>query len=170
MSKSAESGFTLIELVMVLVVIGILSVTAAGMFASRGDFASTLVKDQLLDKLRLTQQISLARQTGNLSLVIDESAGQWRLRVLDSAAADSILLSQTMDQNGTSIHTSNSNFSASCASLPSVAGASPLTLNFDRRGNLNPASANRRICVTGGNTYELCVSSAGYAYEGSCVP
>src|SRR5690606_15020416 len=127
---------TLIELIMVLVVIGILSVTAAGMFASRGDFASALVKDQLLDKLRLTQQVSLARQAGDLRLVIDANAGQWRMRVLDTAATDPTILSQDMDQNGTGIHASNSDFTASCASLPPVTGASPLTLNFDRRGNL----------------------------------
>lgn len=161
MAPKGSLGFTLIELVMVILILGILSVGAMGLFATREDFASALVKDQLLANLRLAQQLVLARQAeGDLTLEIRPEGDSWQLRFLQNGAA--AVAARTIDREGTDIYSSITEFGAPCASLTPA----PVTLTFDRRGD---TSQNRRICVTGEITYEICVSAAGHAYEGACI-
>lgn len=54
-SKQKIQGFTLIELVIVIIVLGVLAATAVPKFSSRSGFEDYTVRDQLIARLRLVQ-------------------------------------------------------------------------------------------------------------------
>jgi MSHA pilin protein MshC len=55
-------GFTLVELIMVLIVVGILSVYVAPRFANQGSFNTRSIADQYQSILRYAQKIAIAQQ------------------------------------------------------------------------------------------------------------
>ncbi|NQZ07110.1 MAG: prepilin-type N-terminal cleavage/methylation domain-containing protein, partial [Algicola sp.] len=52
---SKQNGFTLIELIVVIIVIGILAVSVAPKLLTKSQFSSVAVRDQLISELRLAQ-------------------------------------------------------------------------------------------------------------------
>ena len=79
--KSApnESGFTLVELVTVLILIGVLSALGVGLFASRSAFSPLLATQQLASATLLAQQAALAGNpaTRSQSSAIQMFSGLW---------------------------------------------------------------------------------------------
>jgi len=53
--KRVNQGFTLIELVVVIIVLGVLAVVAVPKFVNRASFEDYTVRDQLIARLRLVQ-------------------------------------------------------------------------------------------------------------------
>jgi MSHA pilin protein MshC len=53
--QATQKGFTLIELVIVIIVLGVLAATAVPKFSSRSGFEDYTVRDQLISRLRLVQ-------------------------------------------------------------------------------------------------------------------
>jgi prepilin-type N-terminal cleavage/methylation domain-containing protein len=62
-SPFAAAGFTLVELVAVIVLIGILSVFVAPRFSSTGSFAEKTVRDRMVAIARYAQQRAMTDQT-----------------------------------------------------------------------------------------------------------
>lgn len=62
-----SSGFTLVELVMVIILIGVLSVLGVGLFANRSAFSPLLATQQLESAVLLAQQAGLAGNSGRSS-------------------------------------------------------------------------------------------------------
>ena len=58
-----ESGFTLVELVMVIILIGVLSALGVGLFARSSAFSPLLAAQQLESATLLAQQAALAGNT-----------------------------------------------------------------------------------------------------------
>ena len=77
-----ESGFTVVELIAVLLLLGILAATAMSRLVGSNAYAPALVSEQLIALGRLAQQTALSRQDAAVSLDIDQNAGDWRIRVL----------------------------------------------------------------------------------------
>lgn len=61
-SVRAEQGFTLIELIVVMIIIGILAVIVAPRFANRGDFDARGFFDGTLSVLRYAQKTAVAQR------------------------------------------------------------------------------------------------------------
>ncbi|MEE8057811.1 MAG: type II secretion system protein [Pseudomonadales bacterium] len=69
-----QGGFTLIELVTVMILLGILTAVVAPRFASRDGFAEYAVRDQIISAYRLAQQRAMYDHSGNCyQLFIDAS-------------------------------------------------------------------------------------------------
>ena len=75
-------GFTVVELVAVLLLMGILAATAMSRMVGSNAYAPALVSQQLIALGRLAQQTALSRQDASVSLDVDQNAGDWRFRVL----------------------------------------------------------------------------------------
>lgn len=149
MGRRSENGFTLIELVMVIVLIGILSALGIGLFASRSAFSPLLATQQLASATLLAQQAALA---GN-------SAGTLRLE----QTADSFIFT-------VGAGTSNARTFSLERSGTSLSGVSlPLTLAFNPMGEVIGGS-NTNLTFSGDSTYQTCISSLGAVYSGSCQP
>jgi MSHA pilin protein MshC len=57
-----QKGFTLVELVTVLVIVGVLAVAAIPRFLARNDFDSRAFHDQVISTLRFAQKIAISQR------------------------------------------------------------------------------------------------------------
>ena len=63
-----QQGFTLVELIMVIVIIGIISATAAARFSGRSEFDAQLTRDQAISVIRQIQISSMQGQRAPLNV------------------------------------------------------------------------------------------------------
>ena len=64
MYRSTLHGFTLVEIIVVILLVGILSITIAPRFLNTNVFAERAAADELLSTLRYTQQLAMNRGGG----------------------------------------------------------------------------------------------------------
>ncbi|MHA7926911.1 MAG: pilus assembly FimT family protein [Marinobacter sp.] len=158
MSAPKASGFTLVELVMVIILIGVLSALGIGLFAGRSAFSPLLFTQQMSSATLLAQQAALAGQP-NVSIRIESSAGNepvFKAQFDPDGSGPNpptIIQEFTLPAGGVSV-TVNGN-------------AAPQSIDFDKLGR--PVDrTNRNIDISGESTFNLCLSSLGAAYEGAC--
>ncbi len=156
--RSFTRGHTLIELTIVLVILGLLSIGARAVMANRADFSGSLVKDQLIASVRLAQLNALSKTISNgVSHTLSTAGNELVFNVTHASNVSS----RRVNSEGTSVTWSTGSLTGSCAG---VTGSLPHTLSFDSAGD----TTQTRYCVTGVRTYAVCVSSLGFAYEGDC--
>ena len=68
-----SSGFTLIELVTILILIGILAVTVVPRFFTKDSFAARAVQTQVIGKLRLLQLQAMNQRSGCRRFIVTSS-------------------------------------------------------------------------------------------------
>ncbi|MEH6448590.1 MAG: GspH/FimT family pseudopilin [Oleispira sp.] len=158
-----QQGFTLIELITVIILLGILSAFAISRFPSTQSYSTTIIKNQFIASTRLAQQTSLSRSSpiGNVTLNVSVIGGEWSLVVSGAGGASYTAL---VDR-GSEQFRFGTNLTAACSALT----AAPLMISFDGDGNRIPKQ-NLRVCIDSDIDYELCISPSGYAYEGTCLP
>lgn len=151
----SSAGFTLVELVMTIVLIGILSAVGVGLFASRSAFSPLLVTQQLASATLLAQQAALA---GNVS--------------------STVTIEQTSDT--LTFRAAGAEFSLprSGATLAYRAAGNPFTdvpaggldIGFSPMGRVAApvARTNMDFRITGESTFNLCLSSLGAVFGGAC--
>lgn len=168
----STKGFTLIELIVVIILLSILGAVGIGLFSAPSQYAVKLSADQWLSQFRLSQRISFLRQSASdpIRLTINQSANRWDMLVSQGATD---LDQFEIDYDSVSVRYSQTDFSSSCSALPVM--TFPMNFYFDGYGNAVNASRtqlsnNQRVCLTANSTAELCISPSGYAYEGSCLP
>ncbi len=144
-----SSGFTLVELVMVIILIGVVSVLGVGLFASRSAFSPLLATQQLAAATLLAQQAALAGNPGG-SLRVEQAAGEFRFVVGAGTPAARIF---ELPREGTSL---------------SVGGALPLTINFAPDG-APQSGADTEFVFGGQSSFSTCLSSLGAVYRGPCL-
>lgn len=159
-----QQGFTLIELITVIILLGILSAFAISRFPSTQSYSTHIITHQLIASVRLAQQTALARSSVDASnhsiITISGSADFWNLVVSDGTP----IYSAQVDRGSEQVRF-GTNLSAVCSSLT----AAPLSITFDGDGNRLPAQS-LRVCIDSVTDVELCISPSGYIYEGSCIP
>lgn len=150
MNAPRSSGFTLVELVMVIILIGVLSALGIGLFAGRSAFSPLLATQQLASATLLAQQAALAGNAAD-TLTIEQGGSNFRFTV-GSGTPDPRVFE--LPREGTSL---------------SVAGGLPLTIGFNSKGAPD-SGANLSLTFSGDSTFETCLSSLGAVYRGSCQP
>ena len=139
--KKIVQGFTLVELVAVMVLVGILSVALFSRMGSTGNAAIQSGRDDLIAALFFAQQQAMMRS--NISLVV---------------TANSISVNDT----NTPIKVSNAYYPLG---MPVGVTLSPVTLNYDKLGRTTATT----ITLTGsgnssGASASVRVEASGYAY------
>jgi MSHA pilin protein MshC len=177
------NGFTIVEIVIVLVIVSILAATVFTRFLDNDTFNSIIVRDQIISMARIAQQASLGR--ADVSLTITPTAPD--SVTIDVSEVGGSIQSVVLDLSGVSlrgdINTLVSNQTPSCAAsggINPIAALTPMTINFDELGDLAASGVTGatgaitsalRICLNNDanvNTDSVCVSPAGFAYAGSC--
>ena len=162
--KEYQQGFTLIELITVIILLGILSAFAISRFPSSQSYSTHIITHQLIASVRLAQQTALARSSidvlDHTVFTITGTASFWNLVVSDRNP----IYSAQVDRGSEQVRF-GTNLSAACSSLT----AAPLSITFDGAGNRLPAQS-LRVCIDSVTDVELCISPSGYIYEGSCIP
>ena len=144
---SVSTGFTLVELVITLVLIGILSSVGIGLFANRSAFSPLLANQQLASAVRLAQQGALAGNAAD-EVAVAQVGDQFRFTVGPGTAAERTF---SLPRESTSL------------------SATP-TITFQPDGTL-ASGVNTELTFSGsGSSYTTCISSLGAVYQGSCQP
>lgn len=144
-----QSGFTLVELVMVIILIGVLSVLGVGLFTSRSAFSPLLATQQLAAATLLAQQAALAGNAGG-SLRVEQAGDDFRFVV---GAGTPVTRTFELPREGTSL---------------SVGGGLPLIINFNRKG-APTNGADTLFVFSGQSSFSTCLSSLGAVYRGACL-
>lgn len=144
----SSSGFTLVELAMVIILIGVLSALGIGLFASRSAFSPLLATQQLASATLLAQQAALAGNPAN-TLTIEQGADDFRF-IVGAGSGNPRVFEIAREDTGLS-----------------VSGGLPLTLTFDAKG-APTTGANLQFSFSGDSTFQTCLSSLGAVYAGSC--
>lgn len=155
-TASRSSGFTLVELVVVIILIGVLSALGISLFASRSAFSPLLATQQLASATLLAQQAALAGNSSN-SVIIRQLPNAFEFE------AGGSLFSIRSEGAGMAYQSEGqSGYSA----IPS----SGFFIGFDSLGRVaSPAPRqSTEFRITGDSTFFLCLSSLGAVYQGRC--
>lgn len=156
-------GFTLVELVITLVLIGILSAVGIGLLANPASYSATLGRDQFVSSALLAHKQALANTSETMALSVAETGDQWCFRVStasDAGCSPGQTGARTADREG------------------AVLKGNPGTFYFQGRRRVDSdgdpippgSSAQLRFVSSGsGGTHRACVSASGFAYAGDCV-
>jgi MSHA pilin protein MshC len=145
-----QAGFTLVELVIVMLLMGVLAALGMSRFADREPFAAQAVADQLTSGLRVTQAMAVAQRRvlyvaiastpPVLSVCLDAACTQ----PLPTPAGDALWLSDT-----TGLHlNAAASFSFGSDGVPSLASSLALQVLADSGG-----AVSQTITVEAGSGY-----------------
>ena len=138
---NSERGFSLIELITVMILLGILSVVLFSRLGSTNTAVVQGSRDDLIAAFSLAQQTAMMRP--DITLVI---------------TASSISVNENGNPITGSVYPLTMPSGVSLASTPSLPGG---TFNFDKLGRTTAAT----ITVTGASaSAQVSVESSGYAY------
>ena len=122
-SQCNNHGFTLIELITVLIIASVLAVVGMSRFVSNQSFKEAQVQQELLSALRYAQKIAIASQC---PVKINLTPNSYRL-TYGSPCSGSVKKPATQN-------------SYSVTSLPATISSSSGTFSFNASGNISPAS------------------------------
>lgn len=149
-----QQGFTLIELVIVLVILGILSAVGISLFASSASYSTLLARDQFIASALLAQKRALANtdRSNSVTLTVQQTTSQWQFRIQQGSNQYTV---RTADRKNAQLL------------INGTAASATQTYIFDRRGR---TGSNVQLSFTGNNTRQACLASTGFAYTGVCEP
>ena len=155
-ATNKQHGFTLIELVMVIVLIGLLSYGGVSLFTARSEYSTFVAKDLLISQALLAQQIALGSSgtVNPVSLAIANTGDAWRFSVQKVGAINPDPVLVESDDNILQID-----------GVTIGSGASQ-TFTWTNGAILSDGN-NHVIRFAGENAFSVCLSSQGYAYEGN---
>lgn len=153
-----QTGFTLIELVMVIVLLGILSYGASGLFASKSSYAEFVAKEQFIAQSLLAQQMAfgMSATPNPVSLQIQRSASGATSFILLKVGQPA--LTETLDESLNSPLVDGS----------ALANGSNVTFTWNSQGELAD-NINHSVSFVGDRSYRVCLSASGYVYESSAA-
>lgn len=157
-------GFTLVELVLVLVLVGALSAAGLSLFARTSDYTARTARDVLLNIGLLAQQRALgtvgSANDNQVTLKVVQTADEWQFtvsqKITDNASATTTAYdTQTVERAGATLSINNS----------TLANGATYTLTLSAKARL----ANRVLFTfTGNNTTHVCFSTTGFPYPLAC--
>lgn len=177
---NTQYGFTLIELIAVVVLLGIISVNVAPRFTGNNSAEVLVLKDQLVSAIRFTQQKAMFDNQRCYRLAL--KANSFAIQVSSDSGGSSFadLSANSFAEAGISTSQAQTYYSDANPAI-TVAGVvtpAPVYIWFDHLGNsvqgaLNncrPSSLQGTIAVTlnGEFNRSINVCSTGYATENNC--
>ncbi|WP_440885145.1 type II secretion system protein [Vibrio campbellii] len=157
--RSSTLGFTLMELILVIVLLSILSLYAASRFMGKGSVSAFALQEQAISVIR---QVQVNRMQSNTSTTDTNFQLEVSSSCIGSVAACS-LSGNEKDARSDLVEDSATTFSLTGATSP---------ISFDLLGNpLSVASDGVSILIRDVNGQSQCrvlINSQGYVSEGSC--
>ena len=159
-TKSA--GFTLLELIIVIVLVGIISVTAASRYFGANSISAPVYRDQLISSLRLSQMRAMqSRDVCHRWLLAGDQAGQVDIG-MPTCTSNSFPVGGNTDQTAVVAEDILAiSFSLSINGSPTLL---PHSLDFDSLGRINQCREGCRITIQGSDPLSICIEKEGYIH------
>ncbi|OCH16726.1 MULTISPECIES: Tfp pilus assembly protein FimT/FimU [unclassified Aliivibrio] len=173
MNRNHIHGFSLIELISVIVLISIVSLSASSYFSGINSVSAQALQTELLHSLRLTQIRAMNR------------SGYCNRWLIDEYRAQQISLEQRIENCETSFPNQQTNnayldnqdisyvaslakhdvyFSLQVNSTP-ITLISPYALDFDPMGRIKQCNKSGcKIVIHGASNQEICIETEGYIH------
>ncbi|UGA54526.1 prepilin-type N-terminal cleavage/methylation domain-containing protein [Vibrio sp. VB16] len=147
-TSDSHNGFTLVELVVVILLLSILSVYAASRYIGVSSFSPYAAQEQAISIIR---QIQLGRMQSNID-ASDSLSSEYRLSITSDCLGSLASCSSTDDTRSNNLV------------LPEEVTFDPaMTVDFDLLGE--PTPSNVRINIKSPTeAVGVCISSVGYVY------
>ncbi|MGO1296877.1 MAG: prepilin-type N-terminal cleavage/methylation domain-containing protein [Vibrio sp.] len=156
-----SQGFTLIELIVVIVLISIVSVYAASRYAGKDNFSALTMQEQVIAVIR---QVQLQRMQSNLAS-LDDNADY--VLSLQAHCIGSVVACERASQVGGDNGQSNAVFTQSVTfmALPNLT-----QIHFNLLGSpIDAAQQGVTITITAAqSSAQVCINSQGYVHRGGC--
>lgn len=153
-----RSGFTLVELIVVIILIGIVSSYAASRYVGVGSFSTYAAQEQAISIIRQLQVYRMQSNVSSANTSFQLTASDGCIGSTEGCAAtkppkDNSDRGDVMRIDGVTVTSTTS------------------PIDFDLLGNpLNAASAGVSINLTNGSeTTSVCINSQGYVRRGTCL-
>ncbi|WP_182027175.1 type II secretion system protein [Vibrio rotiferianus] len=157
--RSSALGFTLMELILVIVLLSILSLFATSRFIGKGSVSAFALQEQTISVIR---QVQVNRMQSNTSTTDSNFQLQVTSNCIGSVAACS-LSGNAKDTRSDLVEDPSATFSLTGATSP---------INFDLLGNpLSVASGGVFILIqdkSGQSQCRVLINRQGYVSEGTC--
>lgn len=157
-----NSGFTLVELIIIIIVIGILAVTAVPRLLTTSDYAQRSVQDQIISEIRLVQLRALNDRSGCYAVYIGADAqGIYKVtRNADGSCPDNYALQEQSEFSDKVVIDIDGELATN---------ADPLKILFDTKGrpatNIDCTAGNLcKIDITAKLSTSVCFESEGYVH------
>lgn len=137
--KKTQYGFTLVELITVILILGFLAVTVLPRFLQTSSFESRTVQDKLISAARQAQQLAMTKAvSANVQLITDNTNKRIRISYSESGT-------QTIDTD-----------------IPTAASITSQTISYNKRGDLTGGSSVDISINPGARAVRI--ESSGYAH------
>lgn len=137
--KHTQHGFTLVELITVILILGFLAVTVLPRFVQTGNFESRTVQDKLISAARQAQQLAMTKAvSANVQLSTDNSNKRIRISYSESGT-------QTIDTD-----------------IPAATTITDQTVSYNKRGDV-AGGGSVDISINSGER-TVRIESSGYAH------
>lgn len=155
---------------MVIVLLGVLSMTASSRFVRPQAFAPAIVTQALVAETRFAQQLATSRRDAQVSLILDRVADDFRFRV--ATDVDGVVRTELVEAEDTTVQ------ATSGAASDTVDVGAALILTFDHAGDLSAVTIGAGagnpdlgvvLQITGTSTRMACVYPSGYANDETCA-
>lgn len=165
-----QHGFTIVELVVVIILLGILSVAAVSRMISPSDFAPGMVSATTASQFRYARALAFAREDTDVRFMLAVVGSDWQ--ITSSTDADGTVRSEQIEQGDTSVQLVNGAFSGI------VSNSDPLRITFASDGGVASATLGAqsldpdlglRLQINGASSRSLCVYPNGYLLTADCV-
>lgn len=157
-TRAKVTGFSLIELIIVILLIGVLAVTLLPRFVGKDGVSEFVARDQIVSLLQ-TVQIRAMQQTSGGCHSLELSSSILALQAVNGscvAGPDSAFYFQSSPDSNVTL------------SLISYNGNSVLTssiLSFDANGRpVLPTNSGYRVRISADSVLDICVESQGYIH------
>lgn len=182
-TSDKNQGFTVIEIVIVILIIGIVSVFVFSRQLDGDVYNAAVVRDQVISLARSSQQQALGRS--DVAMIIRPTGNNLVITTVeDFVDTNTFTLMQTSSIDMRSVVMAGDvNITDSCSatlSTNTLSNASPMVIQYDELGDLYRGGVTSvvgypiavtngmRLCINDDPVVSICFSPAGFPFQGNC--
>ncbi len=138
-----QHGFTLVELILVILILGIISINVGSRFFTTSSFADRKVADELVEAIRYAQHLAMSRGGG--------------IRIVTTST------SYTVEQTDGSAIANPDRSGSYSVTIPASSSLTATTISFNGLGQPTPIAGDT-IAVSSGTPFTITIEGeTGYA-------